>query len=41
GVDTLAHQKWAGANYYDRYLKTIQGGVASTAAMGKGKIVRM
>ncbi|KAL5056346.1 hypothetical protein RYX36_037028 [Vicia faba] len=36
GVDTLAHQKWAGANYYDRYLKTIQGGVASTAAMGKG-----
>jgi isocitrate lyase len=41
GVDTLAHQKWAGANYYDRYLKTIQGGVASTAAMGKGKIVRI
>ncbi|KAL9297588.1 hypothetical protein ACSQ67_023484 [Phaseolus vulgaris] len=37
GVDTLAHQKWAGANYYDRYLKTVQGGVASTAAMGKGK----
>ncbi|XP_027347858.1 isocitrate lyase 2 [Abrus precatorius] len=36
GVDTLAHQKWAGANYYDRYLKTVQGGVASTAAMGKG-----
>ncbi|CAJ1979031.1 unnamed protein product [Sphenostylis stenocarpa] len=35
-VDTLAHQKWAGANYYDRYLKTVQGGVASTAAMGKG-----
>ncbi|WVZ03340.1 hypothetical protein V8G54_024146 [Vigna mungo] len=27
GVDTLAHQKWAGANYYDRYLKTVQGGV--------------
>lgn len=37
GVDTLAHQKWAGANYYDKYLKTVQGGVASTAAMGKGK----
>ncbi|KAK4255363.1 hypothetical protein QN277_008371 [Acacia crassicarpa] len=36
GVDTLAHQKWAGANYYDKYLKTVQGGVASTAAMGKG-----
>ncbi|EXC23128.1 Isocitrate lyase [Morus notabilis] len=25
GVDTLAHQKWSGANYYDRYLKTVQG----------------
>ncbi|PON93254.1 Isocitrate lyase [Trema orientale] len=37
GVDTLAHQKWSGANYYDRYLKTVQGGIASTAAMGKGK----
>ncbi|KAJ7948168.1 isocitrate lyase [Quillaja saponaria] len=36
GVDTLAHQKWAGASYYDRYLKTVQGGIASTAAMGKG-----
>ncbi|XP_050204819.1 isocitrate lyase [Mercurialis annua] len=36
GVDTLAHQKWSGANYYDRYLKTVQGGIASTAAMGKG-----
>jgi isocitrate lyase len=37
GVDTLAHQKWSGANYYDRYLKTVQGGISSTAAMGKGK----
>ncbi|KAM7276691.1 hypothetical protein ACFE04_018557 [Oxalis oulophora] len=36
GVDTLAHQKWSGANYYDRYLKTVQGGMSSTAAMGKG-----
>ncbi|XWS64095.1 hypothetical protein CRYUN_Cryun06bG0157600 [Craigia yunnanensis] len=27
GVDTLAHQKWSGANFYDRYLKTVQGGV--------------
>ncbi|GLT96777.1 hypothetical protein SLE2022_143770 [Rubroshorea leprosula] len=35
-VDTLAHQKWSGANYYDRYLKTVQGGISSTAAMGKG-----
>ncbi|CAL2249436.1 unnamed protein product [Prunus armeniaca] len=37
GVDTLAHQKWSGANFYDRYLKTVQGGISSTAAMGKGK----
>ncbi|KAJ4828633.1 hypothetical protein Tsubulata_050368 [Turnera subulata] len=36
GVDTLQHQKWSGANYYDRYLKTVQGGISSTAAMGKG-----
>ncbi|KAG0481532.1 hypothetical protein HPP92_012390 [Vanilla planifolia] len=36
GVETLAHQKWSGANYYDRYLKTVQGGISSTAAMGKG-----
>ncbi|KAJ4745422.1 Isocitrate lyase [Rhynchospora pubera] len=36
GVDTLAHQRWSGANYYDRYLKTVQGGISSTAAMGKG-----
>jgi isocitrate lyase len=39
GVDTLAHQKWSGANYYDRYLKTVQGGISSTAAMGKGMLV--
>lgn len=38
GVDTLAHQKWSGANYYDRYLKTVQGGISSTAAMGKGML---
>ncbi|KAJ8628972.1 hypothetical protein MRB53_022295 [Persea americana] len=25
GVDTLAHQKWSGANYYDRVLRTVQG----------------
>ncbi|XP_017256648.1 isocitrate lyase [Daucus carota subsp. sativus] len=35
-VDTLAHQKWSGANYYDKVLKTVQGGITSTAAMGKG-----
>jgi len=36
GVDTLAHQKWSGANYYDTLLKTVQGGISSTAAMAKG-----
>ena len=36
GVDTLAHQKWSGANYYDRVLRTVQGGITSTAAMGIG-----
>lgn len=36
GVETLAHQKWSGAEYYDNLIKTVQGGVASTAAMGKG-----
>lgn len=39
GVDTLAHQKWSGANYYDRVLRTVQGGITSTAAMGKGTIL--
>lgn len=37
GVDTLAHQKWSGANYYDKVLRTVQGGITSTAAMGNGK----
>lgn len=36
GVETLSHQKWSGAEYYDNLIKTVQGGVASTAAMGKG-----
>jgi isocitrate lyase len=48
GVETLTHQKWSGAEYYDnmsmsllllgfnRIVKTVQGGVASTAALGKG-----
>lgn len=35
-VETLAHQNWSGANYYDNLIKTVQGGVSSTAAMGKG-----
>ncbi|RUP48299.1 isocitrate lyase [Jimgerdemannia flammicorona] len=36
GVETLQHQKWSGAHYYDELIKTVSGGVASTAAMGKG-----
>lgn len=36
GVETLSHQKWSGAGYIDNMIKTVQGGVASTAAMGKG-----
>ncbi|XP_010240914.1 PREDICTED: isocitrate lyase-like [Nelumbo nucifera] len=36
GVDTLFHQKWSGANYYDKVHKIVQGGISSTAAMGKG-----
>lgn len=36
GVETLAHQKWSGAHYVDSLIKTVQGGVAATAAMGKG-----
>jgi len=36
GVETLQHQAWSGANYVDYLLKTVTGGVSSTAAMGKG-----
>ncbi|EJC98877.1 isocitrate lyase [Fomitiporia mediterranea MF3/22] len=36
GCDVLTHQKWSGADYVDGLLKTITGGVSSTAAMGKG-----
>jgi isocitrate lyase len=36
GVETLTHQKWSGAEFYDNFMKTVQGGVASTAALGKG-----
>ncbi|KAA1469768.1 ICL-domain-containing protein [Dentipellis sp. KUC8613] len=36
GTDILTHQKWSGAEYVDNLLKTITGGVSSTAAMGKG-----
>jgi len=36
GCDVLTHQKWSGAEYVDGLLKTVTGGVSSTAAMGKG-----
>lgn len=36
GCDVLTHQKWSGADYIDDLLKTVTGGVSSTAAMGKG-----
>ena len=37
GVETLQHQKWSGAAYVDTFLKTVSGGVSSTAAMS-GKV---
>lgn len=36
GVDVVKHQQWSGAEYIDDILKTLTGGVSSTAAMGKG-----
>ncbi|WFD24079.1 isocitrate lyase [Malassezia equina] len=36
GCDVLTHQKWSGADFVDSLLKTVTGGVSSTAAMGKG-----
>lgn len=36
GIDVVKHQKWSGANYVDELLKMVQGGTASTSAMGKG-----
>lgn len=36
GCDVLTHQKWSGAELIDNLLKTVTGGVSSTAAMGKG-----
>ncbi|TPX64458.1 isocitrate lyase [Spizellomyces sp. 'palustris'] len=35
-VETLSHQKWSGAEYYDNLIKTVSGGVTATAAMGRG-----
>jgi isocitrate lyase len=35
GCDVLTHQTWSGADLVDNSLKTVTGGVSSTAAMGK------
>ncbi|BGP54742.1 hypothetical protein JCM8202_003249 [Rhodotorula sphaerocarpa] len=36
GCDVLTHQKWSGADYVDNLLKTVTGGISSTAAMSAG-----
>ncbi|KAG9315929.1 isocitrate lyase family-domain-containing protein [Chiua virens] len=36
GCDVLTHQKWSGGDYADNLIKTVTGGISSTAAMGKG-----
>ena len=36
GIDLVKHQKWSGAEYIDGLLRLAQGGMAATAAMGKG-----
>ncbi|ORX63762.1 ICL-domain-containing protein [Basidiobolus meristosporus CBS 931.73] len=35
-VDTLQHQKWSGAHYYDGLINLVSGGISSTTAMGAG-----
>ncbi|CAO1634264.1 unnamed protein product [Sympodiomycopsis kandeliae] len=34
GCEVLRHQEWSGASYVDALLKTVTGGVSSTASMG-------
>lgn len=36
GVETLAHQKWSGAQYVDNLISIPTGGVSSVSAMGAG-----
>ncbi|CAG8542617.1 11443_t:CDS:2 [Funneliformis mosseae] len=36
GVETLQHQNWSGANYVDKLMLTVTGGVNATTAMGQG-----
>ncbi|KAH9160665.1 isocitrate lyase [Lactarius sanguifluus] len=36
GTDMLTHQKWSGADYVDNLMKTVTGGVSSTACDGQG-----
>jgi isocitrate lyase len=35
-VDLIICAQWSGADYVDNLMKTVTGGVSSTAAMGKG-----
>jgi isocitrate lyase len=35
-VDLIMCVQWSGADYVDNLMKTVTGGVSSTAAMGKG-----
>lgn len=35
-VETLKHQQWSGASLRDYEVQTVQGGLSSTTAMGKG-----
>jgi isocitrate lyase len=32
----MIYAQWSGADYVDNLMKTVTGGVSSTAAMGKG-----
>uniref|UniRef100_A0A7R9U2Z1 isocitrate lyase n=1 Tax=Pinguiococcus pyrenoidosus TaxID=172671 RepID=A0A7R9U2Z1_9STRA len=36
GLPLLTHQKWSGAEYIDRKMTTVTGGLGSTNAMGAG-----
>ena len=36
GVTLMVFTQWSGADYVDNLMKTVTGGVSSTAAMGKG-----
>ncbi|EPZ36958.1 isocitrate lyase and phosphorylmutase [Rozella allomycis CSF55] len=35
-IETLTHQAWSGANYYDDCIKAASGGIVNTSSMGLG-----